>query len=223
MIYYYHGQIRYRTYISRKEMLHNSIVNLIMHTPIKRVLLPLSQKRLALTSSIDSQYESNNNEYEYKLKPYEFLCLNGCSSLLKCLGTDNSSIRCSKEGSLEKSIKTNTHDVFNYEYFTKIDDYNYSGTRESFVEEFSRAINKKSKESTGSTGSTENQVWEKYYTEINVLLYSLNDLKVENEYGLFIMTSNKLLFFKNNSLNFNKEYTKLKLINLDDMKNYQPK
>jgi hypothetical protein len=198
-------------------MLHNNIVNLLMHTPIKRVLLPVSQKRLALPLPNYIQYESNNDQYEYKLRPYEFSCLRGCSSLLKCIGADNSSIRCSKEGSLERSIKTNTYDVFNYEYLTKIDDYNYSGTRDSFVEEFSKVINKKSIESKGI------QEWEKYYTEINVLLYSLKDLKVENEYGLFIKTHKKLLFFKNNLLNFNKEYTKLKLINLDDMKNYQPK
>jgi len=197
-------------------MLHNNIVNLLMHTPIKRVLLPISQKRLSLPYPNDIEYESNN-QYEYKLRPYEFSCLRGCSSLLKCIGADNSSIRCSKEGSLEKSIKTNTYDVFNYEYFTKIDDYNYSGTRDSFVEQFSRAINKKSIE------NKESREWEKYYTEINVLLYSLKDLKVENEYGLFIKTHKKLLFFKNNLLSFNKEYTKLKLINLDDMKNYQPK
>ena len=207
MIYYYHG---HKWNISIKEMLHNNIVNLLIHTQsVKRVLLPVSQKRLALPSPNYNQYESNN-QYEYKLRPYEFFCLNGCSSLLKCISADNASIRCSKEGSLEKSIKTNTYDIFNYEYMLKIDNYDYSGTRDSFVEEFSKAINK-------GTNS------EKYYTEISVLLYSLKDLKVENEYGIFIMVSNKLLFFKNNLLSFNKEYTKLKLINLDDMKNYQPK
>lgn len=193
-------------------MFHNNMVNLLMHTPVKRVLLPLSQKRLALPSPNYNQYESNN-QYEYKLRPYEFSCLNGCSSLLKCISAYNSSIRCSKEGSLEKSIKTNTYDIFNYEHMLKIDNYDYSGTRDSFVEEFSKAINKTNIEIN----------WEKYYTEINVVLYSLKDLKVENEYGIFIMASNKLLFFKNNLLNFNKEYTKLKLIDLDDMKNYQPK
>ena len=208
MIYYYHEQIRHKWNISIKEMIHNNIVNLFMHTPVKRVLLPVSQKRLALPPP-NNNYESNN-QYEYKLRPYEFSCLNGCSSLLKCISADNSSIRCSKEGSLEKSIKTNTYDIFNYEHMLKIDNYDYSGTRDSFVEEFSKAINK-------GTNS------EKYYTEISVLLYSLKDLKVENEYGIFIMASNKLLFFKNNLLSFNKEYTKLKLIDLDDMKNYQPK
>lgn len=205
MIYYLY---RHKWNISIKEMLHNNIVNLLIHTQsVKRVLLPVSQKRLALPPP-------NNNQYEYKLRPYEFSCLNGCSSLLKCISADNASIRCSKEGSLEKSIKTNTYDIFNYEHMLKIDNYYYSGTRDSFVEEFSKAINKT---------NIESKKFEKYYTEINVLLYSLKDLKVENEYGIFIMASNKLLFFKNNLLNFNKEYTKLKLIDLDDMKNYQPK
>jgi hypothetical protein len=176
---------------------------------VKRVFLPLSQKKLELPSP--------NNQYEYKPKPYEFSCLRGCSSLLKCIGTDSSSIKCPKEGSLEKSIKTNTYDIFNYEYLTKIDDYSYSGTSDSFVKEFSKVINKKSRE------SIESQEWEKYYTEINVVLYSLKDLKIENEYGLFIKTHKNLLFFKNNLLSFNQAYTKLKLINLDDMKGYQPK
>jgi len=178
-----------------------------MNTSVKRVLLPATQKKISLPSFSNIQYDSNKNEY--KLRPYEFSCFRGCSSLLKCLSTDNSSIRCPKEGSLEKSIKTNTYDIFNYEYMARIDNYEYSGTRDSFVEEFSKVINK---------GTN----WEKYHTEINVLLYSLKDLKVENEYGLFIMTSNKLLFFKNNLLNFNPAYTKLKSINLDDMRNYKP-
>ena len=181
-------------------MLHNNIVNLLMHTQsVKRVLLPLNQKKIELPFP-NNQYESSNNQYEYKPKPYEFFCLNGCSSLFKCLGADNLSIKCPKKGSLEKSIKTNTYDIFNYEYFTKINNYSYSGTSDSFVKEFSKVINKKNIE---NKESTESQEWEKYYTEINVLLYSIKDLKVENEYGLFIKTHKNLLFFKNNLLSFN--------------------
>ena len=53
-------------------MLHNNIVNLLMHTPSKKVLLPLSQKRIALPSPNYNEYESIDNQYKYKPKPYEF-------------------------------------------------------------------------------------------------------------------------------------------------------
>jgi hypothetical protein len=64
-----------------------------------------------------------------------------------------------------------------------------------------------------------NEKLEDYHQEINILLYSLKDMKLQNEYGLFIKTPKELIFFKNELKDINYIYTNIKLIDLDKMKN----
>ena len=63
-----------------------------------------------------------------------------------------------------------------------------------------------------------NEKLEEYHQEVDILLYSLRDIKLQNEYGFFIKTPKELIFFKNELMDINHIYTNIKLIDLDKMK-----
>jgi len=181
-------------------MLNNGIANVLIHTnPVKKILLPLAQQRLSLP------LPQPDYEYKYILKPYPFWCSNKCNSLMKCCKINNFNIRCMKDGSLINSIQSSTHNVFKITYNLKINNYSYIGTLDSAMEVIGKVYN------------IENL--EKYHQEIDIILYSLKDMKLQDEYGFFFKTKEKMLFFKNSSMDLNMVYTNIKLIDLDKMKN----
>lgn len=182
-------------------MINNGIANVLMLTnPIKKILLPLAQQRLSLP------LPQPDYEYKYILKPQPFYCSNNCNSLMKCCKINNSSIKCMKDGSIVNSIQSSTYNVFKMTYNLKLSNYPYIGTLNSAIDVIGMAYN------------IENL--EKYHQEIDIILYSLKDMKLQNEYGFFFKTVEKLMFFKNNSMDLNMVYTNIKLIDLDKMQKY---
>jgi hypothetical protein len=180
-------------------MSFNGIANVLMLTnPVKKILLPLAQQRLSLPLTVP------NHDYKYILKPQPFWCSNKCNSLMKCYKINNSNTKCMKDGSLINSIQSSTYNVFKITYPLKISNYSYI--------ELNSAI-----DVIGTAYYKENL--EKYNQEIEIILYSLKDMKLQNEYGFFLKTHEKMIFFKNSSMDLNMVYTNIKLIDLDKMKN----
>ena len=138
------------------------------------------------------------------LKPSPFWCSNKCSSLMKCLKINNSNTKCLKDGSFLNSIQSSTYNVFRATYNVNIKNYSYSN-----VDSVTSVI--------GQAYYTENL--KKYHQEVDIILYSLRDMKLQNEYGFFLKTPEKLIFFRNELMDINYIYTNIKLIDLDKMKN----
>jgi hypothetical protein len=180
-------------------MLNNGIANVLIHTnPVKKLLLPLTQQKISLPLHPDS-------DYKYILKPNPFWCSNNCTSLMKCLKINNSNTKCIKSGSLINSIQSSTYNVFKITYNLKMSNYSYIGRIDSAIEVIGRAYLK--------------EKLEKYHQEIDIILYSLKDMKLQDEYGFFLKTIDQIIFFKNDSMDINITYTNVKLIDLDKMKN----
>ena len=181
-------------------MINNGIANVLMRTnPVKKLLLPLAQPKLFLP------LPQLDYEYKYVLKPQPFYCSNNCNSLMKCRKINNSSIKCMKDGSLINSIQSSTYNVFKITYPCKISNYVYSGL-DSVIDVISKAYN--------------DQNLGKYHQEIDIILYSLKEMKLENEFGFFLKTVEKIIFFKNQLMDINPIYTNIKLIDLDKMQKY---
>jgi hypothetical protein len=181
-------------------MLNNGIANLLIHTnPVKKILLPLAQQRLSLP------LPPPDFDYKYILKPSPFWCSNNCTSLMKCLKINNSSTKCLKGGSLINSIQSSTYNVFKITYNLKMSNYSYIGTLNSVIEVFGKVYLKEN--------------LERHHQEIDIILYSLKDMKLQDEYGFFLKTTDKIIFFRNDSMDINIIYTNIKLIDLDKMKN----
>jgi hypothetical protein len=179
-------------------MISNGIINtLMLANPVKKLLLPIAQQRILLPLP---EYNSDNLNL---LKPQSFWCSNKCDSLMKCLKINNSNIKCIKDGSLINSIQSSTYNVFKMTYNLKIKNYSYSNV-DSVVGVIGKAYY--------------NEKLEKYHQEVDILLYSLRDIKLQNEYGFFIKTPKELIFFKNELMDINHIYTNIKLIDLDKMK-----
>lgn len=180
-------------------MINNGITNTLMLTnPVRRLLLPITQQRILLPLS-----EIYQSDYLQHLKPQPFSCYNKCDSLMKCLKIHNYEIKCLKDESLIRSISSSTYNVFKMTYNIQIKHYTY--LESPILESIGYGIN--------------NENLEKYKPEIDVILYSLRDLKFEKEYGFFLKTPEKMLFFRNESMYFNEVYTNIKLIDLHKMKN----
>jgi hypothetical protein len=89
-------------------MFHNGIINtLMLANPVKKLLLPIAQKRILLP--LPEIYQTN---YLHPLKPQPFWCSNKCDSLMKCLKINNSCTKCLKDGSLINSTQSSTYNVF---------------------------------------------------------------------------------------------------------------
>lgn len=186
-------------------MFNNGIANVLMLSKsANKLLLPIAEQRILLPLPECK----NNSLYNLSLlKPQPFWCSNKCSSLMKCLKINNSNTKCLKDGSLISSISSSTHNVFKASYNLKIKNYQYSNL-DSVVSVI------------GQVCYTENL--EKYHQEVDIILYSLRDMKLQNEYGFFLKTPEKLIFFRNELMDINYIYTNIKLIDLDKMKKYSP-
>ena len=83
--------------------------------------------------------------------------------------------------------------------------YSYIGTLNSVIEVIGKVYLKEN--------------LERHHQEIDIILYSLKDMKLQDEYGFFLKTTDKIIFFRNDSMDINIIYTNIKLIDLDKMKN----